>query len=348
MEISEYVKIDEGSREAKYQQIVKSIIHNVVIGNLVIDQKIPSINNFSEELYVSRDTVEKAYNILKKRQVIASIRGKGFYIAKTKLLSKVKILFLVNKLSSYKMRVYNSFVDAIGTNSIVDLHIYHCDESLFLNLLDKHKSAYDYYVVMPHFKTEKQEHTSMPQRVYEALNKISKNRLILLDNATGYNNNQSITVYQDFEKDVYNALKSGVNKICKYNKIILVYPKKAAYPYPKKIPSGVRKFCLEHYLDFEIKDTVHDDIALKKGELYIIIEETDLVNFIRQIRERDYTLGEDIGVISYNDTPLKNVFGISVVSTDFKMMGEKGAKMILNKEKGDFKVPFNFIDRASV
>lgn len=155
MEISELVKINEHSREAKYQQIVKSIIHNVVVGNLVIDQKIPSINHFSEVLYVSRDTVEKAYNLLKKRQVIASIRGKGFYIAKTKLISKVKILFLINKLSPYKMRIYNSFVGAMGEDSIVDLHIYHCDESLFLSLLDKHKSDYDYYVIMPHFKTKK-------------------------------------------------------------------------------------------------------------------------------------------------------------------------------------------------
>ena len=63
MAISEYVKINEESPEAKYQQIVRSIIHNVVTGNLVVDQKIPSINDISEELFVSRDTVEKAYNI---------------------------------------------------------------------------------------------------------------------------------------------------------------------------------------------------------------------------------------------------------------------------------------------
>jgi len=108
-----YIKIDENSRVPKYQQIVDSIIHNISVGNLSMDQKIPSINMFSEEFYLSRDTVEKAYNILKERKIITAIRGKGYYITRTKLISKVNILFLINKLSSYKMRIYNSFLDSL-------------------------------------------------------------------------------------------------------------------------------------------------------------------------------------------------------------------------------------------
>lgn len=56
MELFNYVEIDENSRVPKYQQIVDSIIENISQGNLKIDQKIPSINKFSEEYYLSRDT----------------------------------------------------------------------------------------------------------------------------------------------------------------------------------------------------------------------------------------------------------------------------------------------------
>ena len=49
-------------------------------------------------------------------------------------------------------------------------------------------------------------------------------------------------------------------------------------------------------------------------------------------RDKEYELGKDVGVISYNDTALKQLFGISVVSTDFNIMGETAAKMILNKQ----------------
>jgi DNA-binding transcriptional regulator YhcF (GntR family) len=343
-----FLNINEDSRIPKYQQIVDSIINNISLGNLKMDQKIPSINMFSEEFYLSRDTVEKAYSILKERNVITSIRGKGYYISRTKLISKVNILFLINKLSSYKLKTYNYFIDAIGANSHTDLNIYHCDESLFLNLLDKNKSAYDYFIIMPHFKTDDLKHVSFTENVIKAIKKIPRDKLILLDNIKEEIDGNLIAIYQDFENDIYNALNEGASKIKKYKKIMLIYPDKAVYPYPRRILHGFRKFCIEHKLDFEVLDKIYDDMILKNGDLFITIEEADLVNLVKQVREDEYKLGSDIGIISYNDTPLKELLGITVISTDFKVMGETAANMILNKQKGKVKMPFNFIDRDSL
>lgn len=348
MSLNKYINIDENSRVPKYQQIIDSIINNISVGNLTMDEKIPSINAFSEDFYLSRDTVEKAYGILKERNIIESIRGKGYYISRTKLISKVNILFLVNKLSSYKLKTYNHFIDAIGANSHTDLHIYHCDEGLFLNLLDKNKSAYDYFVIMPHFKTDDLKHVSFTENVIKAIKKIPRQKLILLDNIRPEIDGNLIEIYQDFENDIYNALKEGISKIKNYKKIILIYPEKAVYPYPRRILHGFRKFCIEYKLDFEILDKIYDDMILKKGDLFITIEEADLVNLVKQSREDEHRLGIDIGIISYNDTPLKELLGITVISTDFKMMGETAARMILHKEKGKVKVDFNFIDRNSM
>lgn len=347
MAISEYVQINEESSEAKYQQIVRSIMHNVVIGNLAVDQKIPSINDISEELYVSRDTVEKAYNILKKKNIIRSIRGKGSFVTRTKLVTKTKILFLANKYSNYKLQVYNSFIKSLDKNFHADLRVYNCDETLFLNILEKELNNYDYFVVMPHFKTDDQEYISITESTSMKLNKIPSEKLIFLDNNLGKDYNQSITVYQDFENDVYGALKNQQAKLNKYSKIIIAYPAKNCMPYPKRILLGLKKFCHEFDFEFEVLDEVCDTMTMNKGELYILIEDSDLVSFIKQTKEQEYLLGDEVGVISYNDTPLKDVYGIAVISTDFKMMGEVGAQMLLNKEKGAYKVPFNFIERSS-
>lgn len=348
MDMFKYIRIDENSRIPKYRQIVDSIIHNISIGNLKIDEKIPSINMFSEEYILSRDTVEKAYNILKERKIISSIRGKGYYITRTKLISKVNILFLVNKLSTYKMRIYNSFINNIGGNSHTDLHIYHCDDSLFLNLIDKNIKAYDYYVIMPHFKTDDLKHTSFTDEIVKAINRIPKEKLVVMDNNKLKIDGNIVEIYQDFENDIYNALKEGLPKITRYKKLFLVYPENSIYPYPRRILHGFRKFCVEFDIDFEILDEVYDDIILKHGDLFITIEESDLVNLVNQIRDKEFALGQDIGVISYNDTPLKELLGITVISTDFKVMGETAAMMILNQEKGKIKNPFNFIDRDSI
>lgn len=342
------IKIDDDSRVPKYKQIVDSILNNISNGNLKINQKIPSINSFSEEFYISRDTVEKAYSILKERKIISSIRGKGYYITRTKLESKVNVLFLFNKLSSYKMKTYSAFINTLGANAHTDLHIYHCDETLFLNLLDKFEGAYDYYVITTHFKSDDLKHQSYTDEVVKAIRKIPKEKLIIMDNIKIGMEGEIISIYQDFENDIYNALKEGLSKIAKYEKLILVYPEKAVYPYPRRILHGFKKFCIEHEINFEILSEVYEDIILKKGDLFITIEESDLVSLVKQVRDKNYVLGEDIGIISYNDTPLKELLGITVISTDFNVMGETAARMILNKETGKVKVPFNFIDRNSI
>lgn len=347
MKMFKYVQIDEKSRIPKYRQIVDAIIHNIAVGNLKIDEKIPSINNFSEEYILSRDTVEKAYSVLKERKIITSIRGKGYYITRTKLLSKINILILINKPSSYKIRIYNAFINSIGANAHTDLFIYHCNETLFLDLMEKHANAYDYYVIMPHFKSSTLEHKSSTDKVMEAINKVPEDRLVIVDNQMGTSSN-IIKVYQDFEDDIYNALKEGLFKIRNYNKLILVYPTKSVYPYPKRILFGFKKFCSEFELEFEIIDEVFDDIVLRNGDLFITIEELDLVTLVNQIRKDGFVIGKEIGVISYNETPLKELLGITVISTDFQAMGSTAAEMILNNKKGLVKNPFHFIDRDSL
>jgi len=348
MDVFKYLDIDGNSRKPKYIQIVDSVTHNISQGNFLMDDKMPSINMLSEEFYLSRDTVEKAYKILKERKIITSVRGKGFYIARTNLISKTNILFLVNKLSSYKLQIYNAFNLSIGGNSHTDLQIYHCDETLFLNLLEKNKGAYDYYVIMSHFKSDDFKHISAPEKVLQVINKIPKDKLIMLDNLNNKIDGKIVKVYQDFENDIYNSLIEGYKKIVKYKKLVMIYPDKSVYPYPKRIVNGFRKFCIEKSLDFEVIDEIYDDMILKNGDLFITIAEDDLVNLINQIRDNEFTIGEDIGVLSYNDTPLKDLLGISVISTDFNTMGETAAQMILNKEKGSVKNPFSFIDRKSM
>ncbi|WP_310560003.1 GntR family transcriptional regulator [Flavobacterium sp.] len=348
MNIFKFIKIDENSRVPKYQQIVDSIIFNITAGNFKTDQKIPSINMFSEEFYLSRDTVEKAYSILKEREIIISTKGKGFYIAQTKLPSKINIFFLVNKFSSYKLLIYNAFIDAIGINVNTDLYNYYCDETTFLYLMEKHKSAYDYFVIMTHFKTEDLKHISYTDSVIDTIKKIPEEKLIILDNIKLNLEGKIVEIYQDFENDIYNALLEGYSKIVKYQKLILIYKDKSVYPVPRRIMYGFRKFCVEKSINFEIISETYIDIILKRGDLFITIEESDLVSLVKQIRDQEFILGKDIGIISYNETPLKELLGITVMSTDFKIMGETAARMILNKEKGKYKVPFNFIDRNSL
>ncbi len=237
------VNINENSRVPKYKQIVDSILNGIDGGEIKIGEKIPSINELSEACFLSRDTVEKAYKELRKRQIIESVKGKGYYISRFNKNDVINVFFLINKPSTYKMMIYDYFVNAIGTNGNVEMYIYHCDETLFINSLKKNLGAYDYYVIMPHFRDDQSKHISSTQQVIDIIEKIPKNKLLMLDNTKPNISGEYGSVYQDFALDIYNALKEGLDKIKKYEKIILVYADKSINPYPFLIVRGFEKFC---------------------------------------------------------------------------------------------------------
>ncbi|KPM30571.1 Transcriptional regulator of rhamnose utilization, GntR family [Croceitalea dokdonensis DOKDO 023] len=342
------IQIDNSSRIPKYKQVMDSILRNINNGSLLLGEKIPSINELSEEHLLSRDTVEKAYSLLKKQHIIESVKGKGYYIAKTDLSIKANVLFLINKLSTYKMRIFNAFVNKLGANAKVDLDIYHCEPLVFSKILEEKKNMYDHYVIMPHFKNEHMQHMGCTDDILKAILSIPNGKLIVLDRNLKSLSREAGRIYQDFTEDIYNALTQGIQKLSKYDKIVLVYPNKAVYPYPKGIVTGFKRFCIQHNWDYEVLDEIYDSMELQPKDLYIIIEENDLVNLVKQVRDKKYTLGEDIGIISYNDTPLKELLGITVMTTDFKKMGEQAASMILDNRRSEIKNEFNFIDRHSV
>ncbi|MCK5103538.1 MAG: winged helix-turn-helix transcriptional regulator, partial [Cyclobacteriaceae bacterium] len=68
-------RIQENSRVPKYQQLIDSIISDIQEGVLKYGDKLPSINETSEGLYLSRDTVERAYKKLKELGVIIPVWG---------------------------------------------------------------------------------------------------------------------------------------------------------------------------------------------------------------------------------------------------------------------------------
>lgn len=348
MKLSAHIDIDEGSRKPKYRQVADGIIGIILAGTLNLNERVPSINFLSEELDLSRDTIEKAYNILKERGIITSVKGKGYYVTKTPQRSRLKVLFLINKLSAYKMRIYNSFLNEIADGVHTNLQVYHCDESLFLNFLDRGGKDYDYYVVMPHFKTPSLRHSSVTEEVLEALKSIPRYKLLILDNQLFDLPGEYTEVYQDFKEDIYGALKEGYERVARYKKLVIAYPSRSVYPYPRRILHGFRKFCVEAKLPFEVIEEFGEDMVLEKGTLYLTIPEADLVNLVRSARDQGLLPGRDIGIISYNETPLKDLLGITTVSTDFVEMGRKTAELIGDTRVERVKNPFALLYRDSL
>ena len=137
-------------------------------------ERLPSINEASEECYLSRDTVERAYTELHKMGVITSIFRKGYFISDAKVKTKTKVLFLVGKITNTNKVVFDSFCESLGKNVMVDIYTYLYKTSQFQEIMSQQLGNYHYYVIMPHLIEEEEENI-------KCLKKISGDRLILLD-----------------------------------------------------------------------------------------------------------------------------------------------------------------------
>lgn len=333
-------RIDATSATPKYLQVVNAVISDIETGILKVGARVPSINETSEMYYLSRDTIEKAYKVLRKKGIISSVKGKGCYISKTFSADKIRVLLLFNKLSAYKKTVYYSILHTLGDDAVVDLHIHHFDGKTCESLIQENLGKYHYYVIMPHFTTNVEAAT-------QVIKTIPEHKLVLLDkNIDAYKGNCA-AVYQDFERDIRNALHMGKDLLQKYNKFVLVYPKEVAYPI--EIVKGFRNFCREISMEHAVVSSIYEE-PLLSGTAYIVLEESDLADLIQETRSFGMALGEKIGLISYNDTPLKKILdnGITVISTNHEQMGETAGYLMKHKLREKVHNPFTLIRRSSL
>lgn len=333
------LQLNPNDKTPKYKQIVRSIVADIERMVLKKNEQLPSISELSEEYYLARDTVEKAYRELKEQGFITSVQGKGFYV-NGKEHSKMRILLIFNKLSSYKKIIYYAFLKVLGEKATVDLQIHHYNARIFEEIIEKNLGKYNYYVIMPHFFPENDKALAL-----KTLEKIPAEELVFLDKDLPEYNKPLLSVYQDFENDIFDALESAHDLLEKYQRLVLIFPSDGNYP--KEIVKGFRFFCINSQKEYIIKENAFDEIPQPKTA-YVVVEETDLAELIKKIRQTNYTIGQDIGIVSFNETTLKELLEITVITTDFETMGRTAAALLLDKKQIKVKNPFYIIRRKSL
>jgi DNA-binding transcriptional regulator YhcF (GntR family) len=334
------IKINEYSITPKYLQIYNSVLNGIQAGLIVIDDVLPSINDLSFALEVGRNTIERAYRDLKKFGVVDSVAGKGYFICNVQFDQPLKVLLLFNKLSNHKKIIYDAFAAQLGASVALDFYIYNNDFNIFKKLLDNKVELYAKVVVIPHF-------FNGDEHAYQLINSLPKEKLVLVDKLLPDISGDFCAVYEDFERDIFGALEELKDKLAGYHTLKILFPANSYYS--KSILTGFINFCVTHAFDYEILSNLKNE-ALSKGTVYINLMEDDLVELVQKIIAGQYQIGEDIGVISYNETPLKQIIlsGITTISTDFVLMGEKAAEMVLSGSNEHFAVPFKTVLRKSL
>ena len=332
MESKFHFKVNPLSNLLKFQQLIDSINEAISKNLLQVGDILPSVNQLCKESSLSRDTVFKAYAELKNRGVIESVPNRGYFVAK----AITKVFLFLDTFKAYKEVLYGSFLDALPETIAVDLHFHHYNIDDFEKIIKESLGKYSKYIIMNF------DH----KRVPEITGQIQESKLLVID----WNINSlpgASSIYQDFGQSLYNSLEDGIDLIRKYEQFIYLYP---TFTYHPKISiEYFEKFCTDYKVNHKI---LYDfkKFDLQKGELYLMVSDRALARFLDQSHQKSLILGQDVGVISYNETPMKKYVkeGITVVSTDFDLMGKKIAEFVITGDKTNLIIPTNLTVRKSL
>jgi DNA-binding transcriptional regulator YhcF (GntR family) len=329
------VSIKENSGLPKYKQIVSSIENAITSGLLKKGDKLPSINNIKNKHALSRDTVLSAFNVLKTRGIIQSIVGKGYYVTSENIDVEKKVFLLFDELNAFKDDLYNSFLSNLDKNIKIDIFFHHFNFDVFNKLISDNIGNYNYYVIMP----ANLKNTDL------VINKLPADKVYILDQ-THKELSQYPAIYQNFKKNIKEGLTNCLNLIKNYSKLILVFPEKKQ---PQGMLKGFKAFCKENNINNEVIPTIKGK-ELEYDCAYVVPDDRILIRILKKSKEENMILAKDFGIISYNDTILKEFVegGITTISTDFYKMGEQLAQMIMNNENKKIINPNKVIIRNSI
>lgn len=329
------IKIESKSSLPKYRQIINSVHQAIERKTLKKGDKVPSINQICTDYNLSRDTVMQAFNELKTKGILFSQPGKGYYIITTEIQPEENIFVLFDELNAFKEDLYNSLIANLKGKAIVDIYFHHFNYKVFKNLVAESIGNYTSYIIMP----------ATFDNTSHLLTKFPKDKVFILDRLKADLKSYPV-VYQDFENDFYDALTQGHELLKKYRKLIFVNP---GGKEPAERVKGFEKFCNTNSFNCQVVKSL-DGLKPELYEAYFITSDRDLVEIVKLAKDYNYKLGKKFGIVSFNDTMLKEVVagGITTISTDFTTMGKTLSDMVLYRKTGQVRNPSKLIVRNSL
>ena len=318
------INLHRNSKISIQQQLINHFCNLISNNKLKEGEPLPSINQISNELNISRDTIFKAYRELKKLSIIDSAPAKGYYVNK----KHKKILLCIDNINQYKNSFYNTFRKNIPAEFAIDMVFHQNNKIIFENIINEKSDFYDTYVVVNPYNVN--------FSINKSLKKIDISKLILLDypikNWNGFDQEKFSYIFQNFDQAIYEELHKLKDTILKYSSFGLIQS------LDQQCPSITSEYFIRFCYDSEIPCNIYNSLVnktIKKGEAFFVFNESDLFSLLGICKKQNLSIGSDVGIIAFKDCPLYEFIGngICSISIDYEKMGILTAKSIIEKTK---------------
>ncbi|HTI10417.1 MAG TPA: GntR family transcriptional regulator [Puia sp.] len=319
---------------SKHDRLVQGIINAIDEKIIARDDMLPSVNTMIKELHFSRETIVKGFRELISRGLIESKNRLGYFVANGNTDQSLKVALLMYNLDTFEEQFYRNFRHELGKDVHLNIYFHHGNIEIFETILLAIKGKYGMYVVapIPHPKTA------------SLLEWIPRGKFIMFDRYEPLEGEFN-HITQEFERSTYKALDELAPVIRHFEEIIFYHSDDSLDP--KEIVPAFKKFLK----NAKIKGRIQPEYkagTVEKGKVYITLDNFALWQIMKDCKAKGLKPGKDIGILSFNDEPAKEIIGITTLSTNFSLMGKRAGQAVMNREKVAETIPTQLMRRGTL
>lgn len=329
----EIKKLEEVPSYSKHDRLVQGIINAInkkIIGR---NEMLPSVNKIIKELGFSRETIMKGYKALIIRGIVEAKSRHGYFVGNGSTEQILNVALLMYNLDTFEEQFYRNFRHELGQHVNLNTYFHHGDIEIFETILAQIKGKYGMYVVAP-----------IPHPKMKALlEDIPRDKFMMFDRYEVLEGDFN-HITQEFGHSSYAIFAKLAPKIKQFKEFIFYHSPNSLDP--KEIVQSFKRFIK----DFDVKGRIINEYkpgSVEAGNVYFTLDNFALWEIMRDCKSKKLKTGKDLGVLSHNDEPAKEIIGITTFSADFSAMGRIAGQAVLSKEKIQMTVPMILFERHS-
>jgi DNA-binding LacI/PurR family transcriptional regulator len=162
----------------------------------------------------------------------------------------------------------------------------------------------------------------------ELLETIPRNRFLMVDRYEALKGEFN-HITQEFEAASYRTFMELAPVIKQFDEMVFYHSPDSLDP--KEIARSFKQFLK----DTGIKGRIVREYvpgSLERGKVYFTLDNFALWAMLKECKARRLKPGKDLGILSHNDEPAKELCDITTYSADFSLMGRKAGAFVMKRE----------------
>lgn len=333
---NEIKKLAQFAHYSKREQIVQGVINALDQHLIRRGDTMPSVNKMIHGVGFARQTIVNAYQELIERGILESKNRLGYFVASDESNQQLKVCLVIYAFDTFQETFYESFRKRLGEQVKVDVFFHHNNFEVFQQTINTVNAKYGMYVIAP---IERPETASL-------LEQLPVQKTLIVDRCTELNSSYSYIV-QEFKDSSYQAFVSLLDEIRRFDEFVFFFKHFSAEP--NDVLLSFQQFIADFQINGVIKNQ-YESGSIEKNKVYFTIHNLELWEMLKDVKDKGFTLGTDLGILSHNDDNVKEIIfdGITTFSIDFAEMGILAAEFVKHRKPIQYIMPTKMFKRNSL